>query len=236
MRGVLYFAELTFSKINYIFFEYVQQWLYTCFSNEKFIPLKNSPGPLSKRVQVWPGSSDNPRWAPEWWPSISNSTILSEKRPPRLNPPGNPKRWVHVPGNGKIIPNAYLEDRGSDRYMGVSKNRGTPTWMVYNGKPWKTLLKWMVLGVPLFSETSIYFQESHGKNMAVKKISGTTSAMLTITTSNRSSKKSGHIKGGLSLKRTIQRLWKCRVTYAGQSVKYYANLHFFAISFSERRV
>ena len=36
--------------------------------------------------------------------------------------------------------------------MGVSKNSGTPKWMVYNGKP---LLKWDDLGVPLFVETSI---------------------------------------------------------------------------------
>ena len=27
--------------------------------------------------------------------------------------------------------------------MGVSKNRGTPKWIVYNGKP---LLKWMIWG------------------------------------------------------------------------------------------
>ena len=31
-------------------------------------------------------------------------------------------------------------------HMGVSTNRGTPKWMVYNGKPMKTLLKWMILG------------------------------------------------------------------------------------------
>ena len=36
--------------------------------------------------------------------------------------------------------------------MGVSKNRGTPKWMVYNGKPYKM----DDLGLPLFSETSIY--------------------------------------------------------------------------------
>ena len=34
--------------------------------------------------------------------------------------------------------------------MGVSKNRGTPKWMVYNGNP----IKMDDLGVPLFSETS----------------------------------------------------------------------------------
>ena len=37
--------------------------------------------------------------------------------------------------------------------MGVSKNRGTPKWMVYNGKPYYLMDD---LGVPLFSETSIY--------------------------------------------------------------------------------
>ena len=38
--------------------------------------------------------------------------------------------------------------------MGASKNRGTPKWMVYNGK---TLLKWMIWGeTPLFSETPIW--------------------------------------------------------------------------------
>jgi len=37
--------------------------------------------------------------------------------------------------------------------MGVSKNSGTPKWMVYYGK---TLLKWMIWGEPLFLETSIY--------------------------------------------------------------------------------
>ena len=32
-------------------------------------------------------------------------------------------------------------------FMGVSKNRGTPKWMVHNGK---TLLKWMIWGYPYF--------------------------------------------------------------------------------------
>ena len=39
-------------------------------------------------------------------------------------------------------------------YMGVSKNRGTPKWMVYNGKPWKPYQNgWF--GGPLFLETPI---------------------------------------------------------------------------------
>ena len=37
------------------------------------------------------------------------------------------------------------------QYTGVSKNRGTLKWMVYNGNP----IKMDDLGVPLFSETSI---------------------------------------------------------------------------------
>ena len=37
-------------------------------------------------------------------------------------------------------------------YMGVSQNRGTPKWMVYNGNP----IKMDDLGVPLFLETPIY--------------------------------------------------------------------------------
>ena len=36
--------------------------------------------------------------------------------------------------------------------MDVSKNRGTPKWMVYNGNP----IKMDDLGVPLFLETPIY--------------------------------------------------------------------------------
>ena len=41
--------------------------------------------------------------------------------------------------------------------MGVSKNRGTPKWMVYNGKPYQNLDD---LGVPLFLETPIYHQKT----------------------------------------------------------------------------
>ena len=36
--------------------------------------------------------------------------------------------------------------------MDVSKNRGIPKWMVYNGNP----IKMHDLGVPLFLETPIY--------------------------------------------------------------------------------
>ena len=38
-------------------------------------------------------------------------------------------------------------------HVDVSKNRGTPKWMVYNGKPYEQMDD---LGVPLFLETPIY--------------------------------------------------------------------------------
>ncbi len=39
--------------------------------------------------------------------------------------------------------------------MDVSKNKGTPKWMVYNGNP-EIPIKMDDLGVPLFWETPIY--------------------------------------------------------------------------------
>ena len=47
------------------------------------------------------------------------------------------------------FPASHLSFRGV--YMGVSKNRDTPKWMVYNGH----FIKMDDLGVPLFLETSI---------------------------------------------------------------------------------
>ena len=32
--------------------------------------------------------------------------------------------------------NCFMFNSGEDIYMGVSKNWGTPKWMVYNGKPY----------------------------------------------------------------------------------------------------
>ncbi len=41
-------------------------------------------------------------------------------------------------------------------YVDVSNNNGTPTWMVYNGKPMKTLLKWMIWGFShIFGNTHV---------------------------------------------------------------------------------
>ena len=39
--------------------------------------------------------------------------------------------------------------------VGVSKNSGTPKWMVYKGKPYQNGIKMDDLGVPLFLETSM---------------------------------------------------------------------------------
>ena len=48
-----------------------------------------------------------------------------------------------------------LQNAMGTHNLGVSKNRDTQKWMIYNGKPMKTLLKWMIWGEnPLFSETS----------------------------------------------------------------------------------
>ena len=39
--------------------------------------------------------------------------------------------------NSLLVSGRVIVDGGPFlRYMGVSKNRGTPKWMVYNGKPY----------------------------------------------------------------------------------------------------
>ena len=60
------------------------------------------------------------------------------------------KRNPHIFSNGQGSPCCLLCI--SNLYLGVSKNRSTPKWMVYNGN----LIKMDDLGVPLFSETSIW--------------------------------------------------------------------------------
>ena len=45
---------------------------------------------------------------------------------------------------------------GSNDSLGASKNRGTPQWMVYNGKPYEQIHN---LGVPLFLEIPIWKRE-----------------------------------------------------------------------------
>ena len=58
------------------------------------------------------------------------------------------RRLLEPPLGG--LYNTFLGRCGLDlllRYMGVSKNRGTPKWMVYSGK---ILLKWMIWGYHYF--------------------------------------------------------------------------------------
>ena len=53
--------------------------------------------------------------------------------------------------------------------MGVSKNNGTPKWIVYKGKPYEQLND---VGVPLFLETPIFLLPSYKtKKKNVKKLS-----------------------------------------------------------------
>ena len=52
----------------------------------------------------------------------------------------------------------FAHKRATVHDMSVSKNRGAPKWMVYNGK---TLFEWMICGGnPLFSETSIFLKSN----------------------------------------------------------------------------
>ena len=58
------------------------------------------------------------------------------------------KRWKL--GFEKLIggpPGPDISWAGSSNQLGVSKNRGTPKWMVYNGKP-QWLLGTTILGTP----------------------------------------------------------------------------------------
>ena len=68
--------------------------------------------------------------------------------------PSSGLQYSQIPENtGSRTPNYCNNQPGfSIDHIGVSKNRGTPKWMVYNGK----LIKKDDLGVPLFLETSIY--------------------------------------------------------------------------------
>lgn len=65
------------------------------FSNEKFIPLKNSPGPLPSEKK----SRLDPLITPDGPQSddLRFPTPQSSARSVGGVPPGNPKRWVHVP-------------------------------------------------------------------------------------------------------------------------------------------
>ena len=79
------------------------------------------------------------------WPSIS--WFLSFK-----NQGGKWKDCSNLTDNSHI--NIAVSDQSIQlQHIGVSKNSGTPKWMVYNGNP----IKMDDLGVPLFLETSTSF-------------------------------------------------------------------------------
>ena len=50
----------------------------------------------------------------------------------------------------------------ASRHMGVSKNRGIPKWMVYNGK---LLLKWMIWGYPYFWNLPVAIYSMNGQEL-----------------------------------------------------------------------
>ena len=57
---------------------------------------------------------------------------------------------AHGPPNATTTKCFFVSLRVMLSYVGVSKNNGTPKWMVYNGKPYEQMDD---LGVPLFLET-----------------------------------------------------------------------------------
>ena len=65
----------------------------------------------------------------------------------------NLEDWPQPQGLGDVV----KKNRKISEHMGVSENRGTPKWMVYNGKPGP--IKMDDLGVPLFLEASIFQKE-----------------------------------------------------------------------------
>ena len=77
----------------------------------------------------------------EYYHMFGNRTPANRGLPAgdRSRPPhrGQEKEAQEVAEDGAIICHE----------MGVSKNRGTPKWMAYNGKP---LLKWMIWGYHFF--------------------------------------------------------------------------------------
>ena len=67
------------------------------------------------------------------------------------------KIWVKL---GSSSPNRGENKNIWNHHLGVSKNRGTPKWMVYNGKP--TLLKWMIWGCHYFRKHPPQAHRSEG--------------------------------------------------------------------------
>ena len=114
----------------------------------------NYPNPLEKRnITSVPSQSSSSavRLVECWsWPLKRTAQETSERR----------RYWYHVlKGKSSSRPQTEALFYGvytltvPGKYMGVSKNRGTPKWMVYSGKPYWNGWFW---GYPFFSETPIW--------------------------------------------------------------------------------
>ena len=56
-------------------------------------------------------------------------------------------------------------------YMDVSKNSGTPKWMVYNGKLYQTILKWMIWGYHYFWKHPYIILMTHDPQFHTRNLS-----------------------------------------------------------------
>ena len=92
------------------------------------------------------------RWAIA---DVSRSASRSEKKKSKVFERQEKKeismRKIPPPHKNRDHEKQHLNINRERCHKGVSKNRGTSKWMVYNGNP----IKMDDLGVPLFSETPI---------------------------------------------------------------------------------
>ena len=58
-----------------------------------------------------------------------------------------PSSWGKVRSDSRLPIGVAVVNQIHTHYMGISKNRGSPKWMVYDGK---ALLKWMIWGYHYF--------------------------------------------------------------------------------------
>ena len=70
----------------------------------------------------------------KWVVSIRNTSFINLASPVATS--RSPKGWQTV---GALWAQGAIakEEGGGVLYMGVSKSRGTPKWMVYDGKPYE---------------------------------------------------------------------------------------------------
>ena len=75
---------------------------------------------------------------------------------------GSQEPGQRVQNVGPSAPGAIFQIPPDIFNHSISKNRGTPKWMIYNGKPYEQMDD---LGVPLFLETPICLDVVFKKNM-----------------------------------------------------------------------